>query len=168
MAGKTINVKDGRPIGYITTAEYARQFGVNIGTVRQWIRRGKVRAVKVGNQNFIDDRTPYPKRKSNGQPVEAWKPPIMVGMTIKYFYRVSIARTDIQDSPFFDVAGFNSKDIAIRYAKNIVKKNKDWDENRMKVVITAVALPPITDDNDTLATKIEILAKLHNEEDDAQ
>ena len=155
--------KNGQMDGYFTTAEYAHNWGVGIGTVRQWIRRGKIKAVKVGNQNFINKLTPYPKRKKIGQPVEVWKPPITIDTTVKYYYRVSIARKDIPDSPIFEIAGFKDKNIAIRYADNIVRKRKDWDDSRMQVTITAVALPPMTDEEDTLATKIGMLSRLTRE-----
>jgi len=156
--------KDGQMDGYFTTAEFAKRCGVSVGTVRHWIHRGKIKAVKVGNQSFIDDRTPYPKRKKYGHPAEAWRPSIIVDMTVKYFYRVSIMRKDIPDSPIFEIAGFRDKNIAMNYARNIVKKRKDWDERTMQVVITAVALPPMTVSNDTLAVKIEMLSKLKREE----
>ena len=158
---KTLKVdKNGQMDGYFTTAEFAKRCGVGIGTVRQWILRGKIRVVKVGKQNFIDKRTPYPKRKKYGQPAEAWRPPFIIDTTVKYFYRISIMRKDIPDSPIFEIAGFMSKNIAMNYAANIVKKRKDWDDRTMQVVITAVALPPMSVSNDTLAVKIEMLSKL--------
>lgn len=161
---KTLKVdKNGQMDGYFTTAELAEQWGVGIGTVRQWIRRGKIRAVKVGNQNFIDKRTPYPKRKKHGQPAETWRPPIVIDMTVKYYYRVGITRKDIPDSPVFEIAGFKDKNLAIRYADNIVRKRKDWDDSRMQITITAVALPPMTDEEDTLAAKIGMLSRLIRE-----
>ncbi len=156
--------KNGQMDGYFTTAEFAKWCGVGIGTVRQWILRGKIRVVKVGRQNFIDKRTPYPKRKKYGKPAEAWKPPIIVDTTIKYFYRIGITRKDIHDCPVFEIAGFRDKNIAMNYANNIVKKRKDWDERTMQVVIAAVALPPMSVSNDTLAVKIEMLSKLKKEE----
>ena len=162
---KTLKVdKNGQMDGYFTTAEFAKQWGVGIGTVRQWIRRGKIKAVKVGNQNFINRMTPYPKRKKRGQPAEAWRPPIAIDMTVKYYYRVCISRKDIPDCPIFEIAGFRDKNLAMRYADNIVRKRKDWDDSRMQVTITAVALPPITDDEDTLTTKIGMLSRLLNKE----
>ena len=158
---KTLKVdKNGQMDGYFTTSEFAEQWGVSIRTVQKWIHRGKIRAVKVGNQNFIDKRTPYPKHKKRGQPAEAWRPPIVIDMTVKYYYRVDITRKDIADSPAFEIAGFNDKNIAMNYANNIVRKRKDWDDSRMQVTITAVALPPTTDNDDTLASKIGMLLKL--------
>lgn len=156
--------KDGQMDGYLTTAEFAKRCGVSVGTVRHWIHRGKIKAVKVGNQSFIDDRTPYPKRKKYGQPAEAWKPPIVVDMAVKYFYRIDITRKDMHDCPVFEIAAFRDKNIAMNYAYNIVKKRKDWDDRTMQVIITAVALPPMTDKEDTLAVKIGILSNLKKEE----
>ena len=157
--------KDGQMDGYFTTAEFAKRCGVSVDTVRHWILRGKINAVKVGNQSFIDYRTPYPKRKKYGQPVEAWRPSIIVDMTVKYFYQIGITRKGIHDCPVFEIAGFRDKNITMNYACNIIKKRKDWDEMTMQVVIKAVALPPMCVSNDTLAVKIEMLSKLKNEED---
>lgn len=162
---KTLKVdKNGQIDGYFTTSEFAEQWGVSVRTVQKWIHRGKIKAVKVGNQNFIDKRTPYPKRKKCDQPTEAWRPPIVIDMTVKYYYRVGITRKDIPDSPVFEIAGFNDKNIAMNYAYNIVRKRKDWDDSTMQVTITAVALPPMTDEEDTLASKIGILSRLKKEE----
>lgn len=49
-----INVKG----KYLSVEEYADAYGVSVGTVRQWIRRGKIRtAVKVGNEWRIPEMT---------------------------------------------------------------------------------------------------------------
>ena len=63
MTERDITVKDGRPIGYITTSEYAEQCGVQKITVRQWIRRGKLETVQIGRQHFIPSGTEKPGRK---------------------------------------------------------------------------------------------------------
>lgn len=63
MTGRTITVDEGRVNGYITTAEFAKECGVEVVTVRQWIRRGKVNPVKIGSQNFIRLGTEKPGRK---------------------------------------------------------------------------------------------------------
>lgn len=47
----------------LSVEEYANEFGVGAGTVRQWIRRGKIRnARKVGNEWVIPELTELPGR----------------------------------------------------------------------------------------------------------
>lgn len=53
----TVNTK------LLTVEAYANTYGVNAGTVRQWIRRGKIRtAVKLGNEWRIPELTDKPTR----------------------------------------------------------------------------------------------------------
>lgn len=47
----------------LTVEEYAEIYGIEVGTVRQWIRRGKIRtAVKSGKEWRIPELTDFPKR----------------------------------------------------------------------------------------------------------
>lgn len=47
----------------LTVDDYANTYGVNTGTVRQWIRRGKIRnAIKLGNEWRIPELTDMPTR----------------------------------------------------------------------------------------------------------
>ena len=47
----------------LTVDEYAKAYGVTAGTVRQWIRRGKIRnAIKVGSEWRIPELTELPGR----------------------------------------------------------------------------------------------------------
>lgn len=47
----------------LTVEDYANTYGVNTGTVRQWIRRGKIRsAIKIGNEWRIPELTDMPVR----------------------------------------------------------------------------------------------------------
>ena len=47
----------------LTVDEYAKTYGVTAGTVRQWIRRGKIRnAIKVGSEWRIPELTELPAR----------------------------------------------------------------------------------------------------------
>ena len=82
---------------------------------------------------------------------------------VKYYYRISISRKDIPDLPIFEIAGFMNFNIAMNYVNNIVKKHKGWDENTMQVIIATVALPPMTDEDDTLAAKIGMLSRMTRE-----
>ena len=48
---------------YLTVEEYANSRGVGVGTVRQWIRRGRIRtAKKFGNEWRISELSDPPKR----------------------------------------------------------------------------------------------------------
>lgn len=48
---------------YLTVEEYAKLYGTNVGTVRQWIRRAKIRtARKYGNEWRISELTELPRR----------------------------------------------------------------------------------------------------------
>lgn len=48
---------------YLTVEEYAAEYEVGAGTVRQWIRRGKIRtAIKVGKEWIIPELTELPGR----------------------------------------------------------------------------------------------------------
>ena len=51
------------PIRKLTVEEYAEKFGVEPVTVRQWIRRGKIRnAIKTGNEWRISELSDLPDR----------------------------------------------------------------------------------------------------------
>lgn len=49
--------------GFLSVNQYAEEYGVSLVTVRQWIRRGKLRsAIKVGNTWVIPELTDLPGR----------------------------------------------------------------------------------------------------------
>ena len=51
------------PGRYLSVEEYASEYGVGAGTVRQWIRRGKIRtAIKTGKEWVIPELTELPGR----------------------------------------------------------------------------------------------------------
>ena len=51
--------------GYLTTTNFGKQVGVSSGTVRQWIRRGKLPdSILIGDQHFIKEGTVYPERRT--------------------------------------------------------------------------------------------------------
>lgn len=56
----TVN-DDGTVVGYLTTSDIAKEWGVTDSTVRVWIKRGKLKALKVGSINLIDQYTPIPE-----------------------------------------------------------------------------------------------------------
>ena len=60
----------------LSVSEYAELYGVEVGTVRQWIRRGKIRtAIKLGNQWIIPKLTMPPSRGYQGAQYR-WDPPL--------------------------------------------------------------------------------------------
>ena len=61
---------------YLTVDEYARISGVGVGTVRQWIRRGKIRtAKKYGNEWRISELSDPPQRGYTDV-VYGWEEPL--------------------------------------------------------------------------------------------
>ena len=51
------------PVRYLSVEQYAGKYGVDIGTVRQWIRRGKLRSVrKEGGEWRISELSDKPSR----------------------------------------------------------------------------------------------------------
>lgn len=58
-----VEIKYGRPIGYLTTEEAAQKFNVKQGTVRQWVRRYKLPALKIGSDLWIPQDAHKPGRK---------------------------------------------------------------------------------------------------------
>lgn len=48
---------------WVTTDKLGLKLGVPACTIRQWIRRGKIDAIRYGNILLVDINTEYPKRK---------------------------------------------------------------------------------------------------------
>lgn len=46
-------IKDGRLLGFMTEAEYAKEHNVGTATVRVWINTGKINSVRIGDTYFI-------------------------------------------------------------------------------------------------------------------
>lgn len=72
-----VTVVDGVVVGYLTAAEYARRYGIKEATIRQWIRRGKIKAFKIGPVSYISETQEPPeygkpgrKKKENGNEPE--------------------------------------------------------------------------------------------------
>ena len=61
-----VSVVNGRVIGYLTSAEYAKYNGVKESTVRVWIKRGKIPKhflLKIGKYWWINTAMPKMERK---------------------------------------------------------------------------------------------------------
>lgn len=63
MLHDTVTLVHGKPRGFLSTKEFAESIGVKQVTVRVWISRQKLDAIKVGNEWFIRAGTPYPARR---------------------------------------------------------------------------------------------------------
>lgn len=57
----TIEVIDGRPVGYLTVQEYAKKHFVSPGCIRHQVFFGKIEPLKIGYEVWISEETPYPK-----------------------------------------------------------------------------------------------------------
>lgn len=57
----TIEVIDGRPVGYLTVQEYAKKHFVSPGCIRQMVHRKMIAVLKIGYEIWISEETPYPE-----------------------------------------------------------------------------------------------------------
>ena len=48
MNNVNVTIVNGRPKGYLSLPEVAEQTGVRIGTLRQWVNRGKIPSLHIG------------------------------------------------------------------------------------------------------------------------
>ena len=53
LIGKAVQIVNARPLGYLTTKEFGEQMGVTDICIRAWIKRGKLKALKIGSDNWI-------------------------------------------------------------------------------------------------------------------
>lgn len=56
----TIEVVDGKPVGYLTVQEYARKHCVKHQCVRNLLCKGRLAAMKIGYEIWISEEAPYP------------------------------------------------------------------------------------------------------------
>ena len=69
--GITITIENERPVGYLTSAEFARKCGVNDATIRTWVKSGKLNSVlKIGSDLWISEGEDYPMRINKKRPVD--------------------------------------------------------------------------------------------------
>ena len=59
----TVRIMGGKPIGYLTVPEYANRIFLKEVTVRQYIRRGKIPFLKIGDTVWIREDTLRPVDK---------------------------------------------------------------------------------------------------------
>jgi len=52
-----VEIQDGRPVSYLTIDEYAKKLGVSTPAVRQYISRGKITSLKIGQEHWIHEDT---------------------------------------------------------------------------------------------------------------
>lgn len=53
----TVEIIDGKVVGYLTTEEVAEKLGEKPQTIRQLICRGKIPTLRIGWQHFIKEGT---------------------------------------------------------------------------------------------------------------
>lgn len=62
--GITVTIENGRPVGYLTSAEFAQKCGVVEATIRGWVKREKLKTVlKIGSDLWISESEDYPMRR---------------------------------------------------------------------------------------------------------
>lgn len=62
--GITITIENGRPVGYLTSAEFAQKCGVAEATIRGWAKRMKLKTLlKIGSDLWISENEDYPERR---------------------------------------------------------------------------------------------------------
>lgn len=62
--GITVTIENGRPVGYLTSAEFAQKCGVVEATIRGWVKRKKLKTVlKIGSDLWISESEDYPMRR---------------------------------------------------------------------------------------------------------
>ena len=72
--GITVTIENGRPVGYLTSAEFAQKCGVVEATIRGWVKRKKLKTVlKIGSDLWISESEDYPERKKRAEEDEATK-----------------------------------------------------------------------------------------------
>ena len=66
--GITITIENGRPVGYLTSAEFAQKCGVVEATIRGWVKRKKLNTLlKIGSDLWISEKEDYPERKKRAE-----------------------------------------------------------------------------------------------------
>ena len=62
-----VEILDGRPVSYLTIDEYAKKLGVSTPAVRQYISRGKITSLKIGQEHWIhEDAIPNVRKYKKG------------------------------------------------------------------------------------------------------
>lgn len=62
--GITVTIENGRPVGYLTSAEFAQKCGAAEATIRGWAKRKKLKTLlKIGSDLWISESEDYPMRR---------------------------------------------------------------------------------------------------------
>ena len=62
--GITVTIENERPVGYLTSTEFAQKCGVAEATIRVWVKRKKLKTVlKIGSDIWISENEYYPERR---------------------------------------------------------------------------------------------------------
>lgn len=127
----------------LSVEEYAKMYGVENGTVRQWIRRGKIRnAVKYGTEWKIPELTDPPKRGYTTA-VYKWSDYLDDLPNEFYFlndYDTAIFSQDEEDKTMFYIS-FYKKDDLLNDDDRVIRCNA---QERQKVEIFMIAHPQIS------------------------
>lgn len=65
--GIMVEIENGRIKGYETTKEFAERMNVKQGTIRVWVRRGKLTVLKVGDTSWVPIGTERPTSGKKGR-----------------------------------------------------------------------------------------------------
>ena len=90
--GITITIENERPVGYLTSAEFAQKCGVNNATIRTWVKRGKLNSVlKIGSDLWISEGEDYPMRINKKRTANEG-----VAKDVEFFYFVEDVATILE------------------------------------------------------------------------
>lgn len=136
-------------IGYslktVTVEEYAKTYDVGQGTVRQWIRRGKIRtAVKQGNEWRIPILTLPPERGYRSAQYVWWKELEELPEEYSFLneYKLATFYQDIKDKNLFHVTLVSKKTKDCEDTSNNLELNLDAKE-REKLELVMISHPDI-------------------------
>lgn len=63
----TVTVCNGKIVGYLTAAEYAKKHGIPEVTIRVWVKNGKIDGIKIGGNTYIKEDLVPPKFEKPGR-----------------------------------------------------------------------------------------------------
>lgn len=63
----TVEIENGRVVGYLTTKEYGALHGISDAGVRMLIHKGQIETLKIGDVNWIKEGTPKPTKSRRGR-----------------------------------------------------------------------------------------------------
>lgn len=129
----------------LSAGEYAELYGVGDGTVRQWIRRGKLRtATKVGNEWRIPVLTAPPRRGYDGAQYKWDKDIEDLPEEYSYLndYTLATFFPDLQDKNLYHVLFVSKKTVSGDDTSNNLELTMDSKE-REKLELIMIARPEV-------------------------